>query len=296
MSTPSVVSLSYSSEKKEGKKTGRYVLHVGVIKKLPAEEIKAPDIPLPKTVVYKARTKSVDVPVQVVEEGVIKALSPPWEGWSQVNTTGVNGQGTLGVNTKYKGKYRLLSAAHVLTGFDRANIGKTINVRTSPFDEYQPMGTTVEGQVDVTLYDSGTEPKPVYAKQDLAWATVTKQQGSPDIIGIGAVSGIHDPVEGEKVQFYGATSQDLQRNIVVEDTSTTHKLRLLVGSDTKYAYFEDVCRLDISNAIALPGDSGSAIIAQSDRAIVGILFSGGTLSAHFCKIESTTSTNKCSLL
>ena len=35
--TPNIVSLSYCSEKGEGKKTGRYVLHV---KKLPAEEIK----------------------------------------------------------------------------------------------------------------------------------------------------------------------------------------------------------------------------------------------------------------
>ena len=284
LSTPSVVSLSYSSEKKEGKKTGRYVLHVGVIKKLSAKEIKAPDVLLGKTVVYKTLAKEVDVPVQIVEEGVIQALSPPWKGGSQVNTTGVNVEGTLGVNTQYKGKYRLLSAAHVLTLHDRANIGKAINVRTLPYDQYQPMGTTVEGQVDVTLYASSTEPKPVYAKQDLAWATVTQQQGSPDIIGIGAVKGIRDPIEDEKVQFYGAASQELQSDIVVDDTSTTTKVAVKVGSDTKYAYYEDVCRLDITNADAAPGDSGSAMIGQSDKAIVGILMSTSLVYAYFCKI------------
>ena len=290
LSTPSVVSLSYCSEKKEGKKTGRYVLRVGVIKKLPAEEIKAPDVLLPKRVVYKTLAKKVDVPVQVVEEGEIKALSPPWEGGSQVKTTDVKGQGTLGVNTQYKGKYRLLSAAHVLTRFNPANIGKTIIVRTLPFpdpsDPYQPMGTTVEGQVDVTLYDSISEQNPVFTKQDLAWSgEITQQQGSPDIIGIGAVNAIRDPIVGEKVQFYGAASQELESDIVVEDTSTMMIASQNVGSDCyKYIYFEDVCRVDIKHTMLLPGDSGSAMIAQSDKAIVGILFAAGKLSAHFCKI------------
>ncbi len=286
LSTPSVVSLSYCSEKKEGKKTGRYVLRVGVIKKLPANEIEDPDILLPKTVVYETPTKKVAVPVQVVEEGVIQALGPPYKGGSQVMTTGAIEQGTLGVNTQYKGTYRLLSAAHVLTQFDPGNIGKAINARSDPVnDQYQPMGTTVEGQVNVTLYTSSSEPNPVYAKQDLAWATVTPQQGSPEIIDIGAVNGIRDPNNSEKVQFYGAASEELQSDIVVADTSTMVTVRFQDGIGSyKYGYFEDVCMLDISNASPLPGDSGSAMIAQSDKAIVGILFATGLLSAHFCKL------------
>ena len=40
LSMSNIVSLSYHSEKREGEETGRYVLHVGVIEKLPAEEIK----------------------------------------------------------------------------------------------------------------------------------------------------------------------------------------------------------------------------------------------------------------
>ena len=57
MSTANMVSLSYRSEKREGKKIGRHVLHVGVIEKLPAEEIKEPDVLLPKV---ETPTKKVD--------------------------------------------------------------------------------------------------------------------------------------------------------------------------------------------------------------------------------------------
>ena len=93
-----IVSLSYRSEKREGKKTGRYVLHVGVIEKLPAEDIKELDVLLPKVVTYETPTKKVDIPVQVVEEGVIQALGPPYEGGSGLYTTDVKKRdgGTLG--------------------------------------------------------------------------------------------------------------------------------------------------------------------------------------------------------
>ena len=61
---------------------------------------------------------------------------------------------SLGVNTTYKGQYCLLSAAHVLTRFNRANLGKEINAQSDSSEDYQPMGTTVEDQVDVVLYGS----------------------------------------------------------------------------------------------------------------------------------------------
>ena len=282
MCTPNVVSLSYSSEKKEGKKTGRYVLRVGVIKKLSAEEIKDPDVLLPKAVVYETPTKKVHVPVQVVEEGEIWALSLPYEGGSEVYAASAVGQGTLG---HYKGKYRLLSAAHVLTRFDPANIGRQINPRSNLLHPFQSMSITIEGQVDVVLYNSPNVQNPVCAKQDLAWATVTSQQESPEIISAGAVNNIRDPLKDELVQYYRASSQKCQSDIPVADTATMAKVQIQVGrSSYKYAYFEDICRLDISQATPIPGDSGSALIAQSDKRIVGILFSGGLLSAYFCRL------------
>ena len=71
------------------------------------------------------------------------------------------------------------------------------------------MGTTVEDQVNVVLYDSPQVPSPKYAKQDLAWATVTQEQGSSQTIDVGPVNGIRDPKEDELVQFSGATSEEL---------------------------------------------------------------------------------------
>ena len=82
---------------------------------------------LPKSVSFETEDKvEVKIPVQVVEEGEIFALNPPYKGGSLVKTETIEKKGTLGVNTYYKGTYQLLSAAHVLTWFDESNIGKKI--------------------------------------------------------------------------------------------------------------------------------------------------------------------------
>ena len=98
---------------------------------------------MPKVVTYETPTKKVDIPVQVVEEGVIQALGPPYKGGSGLYTTDVK-KGTLGVNTTHKGQYCLLSAAHVLTCFNRANSERRFNTWSESREDHQPMGTTVE--------------------------------------------------------------------------------------------------------------------------------------------------------
>ena len=80
-----------------------------------------------------------------------------------------------------KGQYCLLSAAHGLTHVNRTNFGKEINTQSDSSEDYQPMGTTIEDQMDFVLYNSPQVPSPKYAKQDLAWATITQEQGSPEI-------------------------------------------------------------------------------------------------------------------
>ena len=84
-------------------------------------------------------------------------------------------ESTLGVNTTYKGQYCLLSATHGLTHVNRANLRKEINTQSDSSEDYQPMGTTIEDQMDFVLYNSPQVPSPKYAKQDLAWATVTQE-------------------------------------------------------------------------------------------------------------------------
>lgn len=64
--------------------------------------------------------------------------------------------GCLGANAQYTGAYRLLSAAHVLTKFDRNYIGKQIQVLDG--SQWVDIGATVTDQVDVVLYDSSTVP------------------------------------------------------------------------------------------------------------------------------------------
>ena len=55
------------------------------------------------------------------------------------------------------------------------SLRKEINTQSDSSEDYQPMGTTIEDQMDFVLYNSPQEPSPKYAKQDLAWATVTQE-------------------------------------------------------------------------------------------------------------------------
>ena len=108
----------------------------------------------------------------------------------------------------------MLSGAHVLTQFDESNIGKKV-LASSDGEHFEDTIATVTGQVNVVLYDKPAQPAPVYAKQDLAWANITEDKGSPEIKEIGRVGNIRDPVLKELVQFYGAESEDLAKDLEV---------------------------------------------------------------------------------
>ena len=239
---------------------------------------------LPKSVLFETEDKvEVEIPVQVVEEGEIFALNPQYKGGSLVKTETIEKKGTLGVNTHYKGVYRLLSAAHVLTQFDESNIGKKILASSTEDYHFEDTGATVTGQVHVDLYDRLIEP-PVYAKQDLAWANITEEKGSPKIKEIGDVGGIRDPDLEEFVQFYGGISACLHHNLKVLDVSTKIRVNFNINGATKYGYFEEVVKIDLTQGVTLRGDSGSAVIAQRDKSIVGILLCGSLLYGYFTKL------------
>ena len=284
LSIPNIVSISYCDEKKRDRKTGRKVLCFGVVRKLKCEDITAPNVLLPKSVSFETEDKvKIEIPVQVVEEGEIVALSAPYKGGSSIKTETIDAKGTLGANTHYKGVYRLLSGAHVLTQFDESNIGKKVLV-SSDGEHFEDTIATVTGQVNVVLYDKPAQPAPVYAKQDLAWANITEDKGSPEIKEIGRVGNIRDPVLKELVQFYGAESEDLAKDLEVLDVSAKLAVRFKINGANKYGYFEDVVKFDITEAAPLPGDSGSAIIAQNDKTIVGILMSSSMFYGYFTKL------------
>lgn len=55
----------------------------------------------------------------------------------------------------------------------------------------------------------------------------------------------------------------------------------------KFVFFRNFWTLDMTEGVVLPGDSGSAINAEVDKAVVGILVCGDDLGlyAYFCALE-----------
>lgn len=302
LSTPNVVSLGFSNEKVDGKRTGKKIFRVGVIDKLPAESIKYPDVFIPKYFKHNVTgsDKVITIPVEVVEEGNIKGLTlerliefagplrlggPPYEGGSVIKNADLPVSGCLGANAQYSDAYRLLSAAHALTLFDRDQIGQQILVKDG--DAKVEIGATITDQVDVVLYDSPTVSNPVYAKQDLAWANITADRGSPTITHIGIPQEIREVVEGEHVKFFAGQTGITEGNVEVDDINAMTKVRVKdISGNIKYAYFEEVCRIDEILAIG-PGDSGTAVVAKDDDALLGLLVSVASLSlaSYFCKLQ-----------
>lgn len=201
-----------------------------------------------------------------------------------IRNAGLNLRGCLGANAQYTGAYRLLSAAHVLTKFDRNYIGKQISVLDG--SQWVDIGATVTDQVDVVLYDSSTVPDPVRAKQDLAWANITPDRGSPAIIDIGTPGGIRRIEGDEKVKLYAGRTGEMETDVPVDDIYAEIKLKVETPSGAKkYAYFEDVCRIE-QPILAESGDSGTAIVAEDDNALLGILFCITSMfTSYFCKLQ-----------
>ena len=299
LSTPNVVSLEFNDEEVDGKKTGRKIFRVGVIKKQPKENIKDPDIFIPKFLEHTKTSSNevVHIPVEVVEEGELVFLTSDSEanpanstackGASVIKTADLENYGCLGANAQYRGSYRLLSAAHVLTNFNRAYIGNEILVRND-VGEYVEIGATVTDQVDVVLYETPTERNPEYVKQDLAWADITEDIGSSKIQEIGTPATIRRVRRDEYVKYYAGDSTDFDYNVKVENVNAYTKIAVkFLPERKKYVFFEDVCRIQPWIALMGERDSGTAIVAKDDHALLGILMAkpDRSRSYYFCKLE-----------
>ena len=220
-----------------------------------------------------------------MEEGEIVARGGPLvPGGTLILTSGLRAGGSLGVNIQYQGVYRLLSCAHVLTAFDPNFVGKTINYCEAGWQNPQPL-TTVTGMVPVTVYPTSDPPNPVRNVQDLAWANITPQLGSPAIDNIGTPSGIRAP-KTEQVQVYGGVSNsEVQTTKILSLTArTTVRSLSSDGSTYVYTFWQSVMQLDAGSISHFPGDSGSAVVATADRAVVGLAFSIGSINVYACPI------------
>ena len=303
LSTPNVVSLGFINGKWDDQKRRRgRIFRVGVIKKLSQDDIKDPDIFIPKFLEHTVTGSDeiVDIRVKIFEEGELVAtiedgvklesqggepqVAATCKGGSVIRNADLDFEGCLGANAQYKGAHRLLSAAHVLTKFDRNYIGRQILMRDGL--QWVDIDATVTGHADVVLYDSYTVSDPVLANQDLAWANIPLDRGSRAIIQIGTPGDIRTINEDEKVKYYAGKAQMEETDVPVSDIYAEMRLRLQTPSqETKYAYFEDVCRID-QPILADSGDSGTAIVAVADNALLGILFcKSPTLTSYFCKLQ-----------
>ena len=204
--------------------------------------------------------------------------------------TGCGGVGSLGACIRWEdGSYKLLSASHVLTQHDPDKIGGTILARKSgdSFGDWFNTELKVENHYPVTLYNDSRQNNPITSKHDLAWADVPlcylvddAMLVSCEIERIGEPRGARDPVSDDTFIFYGGVSQCLQETYLhkldpSESLSTNRTTKVKIhgyhGTYDRYVFFEDIVRIDVSMQIIFPGDSGSAIIAQVDENIVGIL-------------------------
>ena len=293
-----MVSLGFISEKVDGKRTGGKIFRVGVLEKIPKENIKEPDIFVPKflELIKSNNNEVVHIPVKVVKEGMARPLlmadgeanpgnNAPYKGASLIKIDPPQGIGCLGANTQYQGSYRLLSTAHALTRYDRGYIGNEILVQNN--NEYVNIGATVTDQIDVVLYETSTEQAPVYSKQDLAWGDIPEHLGSSEILNIGTPTMIRRVRDGERVKYYGGFSEELGTDVEVDEIGDSIILGVsFPDAGRKYAFFEDVCRITLENSRLDHGDSGTAIVAKDDNALLGILMAKTNESTyHFCKLE-----------
>ena len=116
---------------------------------------------------------------------------------------------------------------------------------------------------------------------------ISPDRGSSAITDIGTPGGIREIKGDEKVKFYTGETGKVERDVAVDDIYAEIKLKVETPSGaTKYAYFEDVCRIEQPN-LAGSGDSGTAMVAEDDNALLGILFSINSmfLTACFCKLQ-----------
>lgn len=274
LSRSDVVSIDVRQKTTCGKRTGDLALVVGVVTKLPRRAVPSA-ARIPGRVRARTSRGIIELPTDVVEEGVIRALAA--QGGDVVLPQGLNRNGSLGVNITYQGTYRLLSCAHVLTAFDPQLVGAMIQYAADELGPYQDL-VPVTDQMAVTYYDTPDEENPAYNVYDLAWADITEALGDPAIKEIGVPAGIRAPVLNEQVRVYGAISQSLETTTV---TSVTDQYRVKskssAGQDI-YTWWQSGIGLDAETASFLPGDSGSAVVATSDNMVVGILSSIGMIS------------------
>ena len=205
-------------------------------------------------------------------------------------TTIPNKYGTLGVNIKYKGTLRSLSNAHVFTLYDRKNLGKMIQYRrmVSSNGEFRDL-FPVTGQVDVTYYTSKDQPKPAFNTMDIAWADVKDdKEVNPNIWGRSDKGPVKIELSGtvrapkDKEEFIVGNYR-LYKTLKIKSLVKSYRCKGVDSSGgTIYSWWKKGIEFD--NTGLQKGDSGTAMVATSDKAVIGLHRASSASTGYGCPI------------
>lgn len=262
---------------------GDHRIQVRVKKKKKLHEMDRRDIPIPPVVQRRVpgpggKSTVVEIRTDVVECGNLRLfaldrLVRPAPGGVRIGVSDPAGwaRGTLGVNLRWNGRFRLLTCNHVIA--KNGNVGATV---------YQPASgccwwplTAVTDFVPVQTANEDAVNPPVN-RYDFAWCDIDLRRGATIIAeshwqpaGYRAPKPIKKKKEEqEQVAWIGQETGTVQE-ATIKSRSDTMKMEFLPG---QWATFGGVIAL--SGGEAVPGDSGSAVIATSDRMVVGLLHAG----------------------
>ncbi|MEW6624277.1 MAG: hypothetical protein AB1420_14305 [Bacillota bacterium] len=308
MEIDNVVGVGIGMKEKDGMVTGDQSVVVFVKKKVKKADLRTHQL-VPE--------KLEDNPTDVIEIGEMKLLANieryrPLRPGCSIGHYAISA-GTLGavVKDKKTGSPLLLSNNHVLANITdgrdgRAKEGDPILqpgaydggkadedvvahlYRYSPIYKLQTESTCplAMGAVSVanTIFKA---VKPSYsmklmkteARDNIIDAALAKPIGivRDDILEIGRVTGVKDPVLGEKIRKTGRTTGYTEGIVRAVDVT----MRVALGQNS-FAMFSEQA---LSNIKSGPGDSGSLILNHENQAL-GLLFAGSENATLFNKISN----------
>lgn len=185
--------------------------------------------------------------------------------------------GTLAVNIVWGGSLRLLSNNHVIS--DNGNLYADVYQPEYIISTYNQVAA-VTGYEPIRSYANQNQADPVRNVYDFAWADIEAELASKDILGIGEPAGIRAPVLNETVRWIGKQTGVQQAGTIA---SISHQMTVGFGQ-ARYSFWKNT--IQITGGAGQPGDSGSAIVADSDDNLVGLLMAGsaGNPSIYACRI------------
>ena len=290
---PNVIGYSSKLHKKirKGRKLRKMAIRIYVSKKVPLAQLAEKDV-IP--------TKLDGILTDVIEIGEVKALSddpkskyrPVIAGISAMNIYGT--ACTLGffARDKETGKTVIVANNHCVARENKAKKGEAY-VQPSPYD-----GGTYTDEIGKLIryvplkYNDYLCPfrnflhkirklfKGEESNRVDAGCCSIDVPYEKRILSIGEVKGKREAREGELVMKCGRTTGFTTGGKII-DTAWNGVVQYSRGR----CWFED-CVLIQKRGFSAGGDSSSAIIAQSDRKLLGLLFAGSDTHTIFCKVSN----------